>query len=219
MHPKFILMDRQRAWFPSCNVSWEEWFEGCVELRGPITDRLFDFWGAFWGRQGGGMEVPATLCDASDTRGGAFGEITVGGPAVPTRTKSSLISGVDLPPSATQTILLPSPHHRNPLTKQLPSTPLNTFLLALMATATGSIWMQTPNLTCGPVLVSLFIRILEHHDCFPKFSTSFVTRIPSVSNQKILNQVSYYQHPDPYRKLFSLPSAAVSTSQLSLLAG
>lgn len=154
MHPKFILMDRERAWFPSCNVTWEEWFEGCVELRGPITNKLFDFWTAFWGRKGGGMEVPGILSDVSDTGRGAFGEITLGGPAVPTRTKSSLISGVDLSPSTTQTILLPSPHHRGTFTTQTPSTPLNTFLLTLIATATGSIWMQTPNLTCGPVLVS-----------------------------------------------------------------
>ena len=156
MHPKFILMDRERAWFPSCNVSWEEWFEGCVELRGPITDGLFDFWSSFWGRQGGGMEVPGKLSDISDTGQGVFGEMNLGEPAVPTKTKSSLISEVDLSLSAMQTILLPSPHHQNPFTGQMPPTPLNTFLLSLIATATGSIWIQTPNLTCGPVLVSHF---------------------------------------------------------------
>jgi hypothetical protein len=158
-HPKFILMDRERAWFPSCNVSWEEWFEGCVELRGGITSKLYDFWNAFWGREGGGMTLPGSLFSTSDTGRGEFGEINLGGPAVPTRTRSGLLGRIDLPPSATQTLLLPSPHHRNPRfgflsTVQAPSTPLNVFILVLMATATRSIWMQTPNLTCSPVIVS-----------------------------------------------------------------
>lgn len=159
MHPKFILMDRERAWFPSCNVSWEEWFEGCVELRGGIATKLFDFWAAFWGRGGGGMELPEELFDVSNTGRGEFGEINLGGPAVPTRTRSGLLGRIDLSPSATQTLLLPSPHHRNPKFQflsgiQAPLTPLNMFILTLLATTARSVWIQTPNLTCGPVLVS-----------------------------------------------------------------
>jgi len=42
MHPKFVLVDRQRAFMPSCNVSWEEWFEGCIEMRGDIAGKLFE---------------------------------------------------------------------------------------------------------------------------------------------------------------------------------
>jgi hypothetical protein len=160
MHPKFILMDRERAWFPSCNVSWEEWFEGCIELQGEVTSKLFDFWTAFWGRDGGGMVLPSSLYDdASDTGRGKFGDITLGGPAVPTQTRSGLLGSINLPPSATETILLPSPHHCNPNFQfsssiKAPSTPLNVFILTLFATATQSIWMQTPNLTCRPVVVS-----------------------------------------------------------------
>ena len=39
MHPKFIIMDRQRLLLPSCNVSWEDWFEGCIETEGAIVER------------------------------------------------------------------------------------------------------------------------------------------------------------------------------------
>jgi len=47
MHPKFILLDRKVAFMPSFNVSWENWFEGCVEMRGGIVGKLFDFWSSF----------------------------------------------------------------------------------------------------------------------------------------------------------------------------
>lgn len=59
MHPKFILIDRKRAFMPSCNVSWEEWFEGCIEMEGDIVGKLFDFWKGFWGC--GGSQLPRDL--------------------------------------------------------------------------------------------------------------------------------------------------------------
>jgi hypothetical protein len=155
-------MDRERAWCPSCNVSWEGWLEGCVELRGGITSKLFVFWAAFWGREGGGMEVPSSLSGhATDTGGGKLGDITLGGPVVPTSTTSGLLGRIDLAPSTTQTILLPSPHHRNPRFQmsaaiQAPATPLNLFMLTLFASAISSIWILTPNLTCQPVVEALF---------------------------------------------------------------
>lgn len=39
MHPKFIIVDRRRAFVPSCNVSWEDWFEGCIDMDGAIVER------------------------------------------------------------------------------------------------------------------------------------------------------------------------------------
>jgi len=39
MHPKFIIVDRQRAFVPSCNVSWEDWFEGCIVTEGAIVGK------------------------------------------------------------------------------------------------------------------------------------------------------------------------------------
>ena len=61
MHPKFILIDRERLFMPSCNVSSEDWFEGCVEMRGDITKEVFDFWKGFWGK--GGSQVQKNLTD------------------------------------------------------------------------------------------------------------------------------------------------------------
>ncbi|KAG4427882.1 hypothetical protein IFR05_016636, partial [Cadophora sp. M221] len=59
MHPKFILVDRKLAFMPSCNVSWENWFEGCIEMKGDITEKLFDFWVSFWAQ--GKTNLPAFL--------------------------------------------------------------------------------------------------------------------------------------------------------------
>jgi phosphatidylserine/phosphatidylglycerophosphate/cardiolipin synthase-like enzyme len=54
---------------------------------------------------------------------------------------------------------LPSPHHRNPNFRlpwqkcaSPPQTPLNTELLSLFEHAQHSIFIQTPNITCPPVL-------------------------------------------------------------------
>ena len=166
MHSKFIIMDRERAWLPSCNVSWEEWFEGCIELRGEVTSKLFDFWAEFWGRRGGGMEVPPSLNnETSGTGRDKINDLSIGFPAVPTATESGLLGRIDLAPSRTSTILLPSPHRRHPNFQyssaiEVPPTPLNLFILTLFATAVSSIWIVTPNLTCRPVVVSPFLMSL-----------------------------------------------------------
>lgn len=52
MHPKFIIIDGKRAFLPSCNVSWENWFEGCIEVSGDVVTSLLRFWQHFWGRDG-----------------------------------------------------------------------------------------------------------------------------------------------------------------------
>jgi hypothetical protein len=66
MHPKFILMDRERAWMPSCNVSWENWFEGCIEVRGNVTNKIFEFWSSFWGAGVAGL-LPQLPMETSTT--------------------------------------------------------------------------------------------------------------------------------------------------------
>ncbi|KKF94845.1 cardiolipin synthetase [Ceratocystis platani] len=48
MHPKFLLVDRERAWMPSCNVSWESWFETCIEFEGPAVGALLAFHESVW---------------------------------------------------------------------------------------------------------------------------------------------------------------------------
>lgn len=151
MHPKFILVDRKIAFVPSCNVSWENWFEGCVEMRGRISDKLFDFWRAFWSR--GGADLPASLPKNTD--------IMLVQDFITPASKSILGLGTfsaDQPPIST--ILLPSPHHMNPcfslLRSSPPPTPLNLFLLRLFTHARRSIYIQTPNLTSFPMMSALF---------------------------------------------------------------
>jgi phosphatidylserine/phosphatidylglycerophosphate/cardiolipin synthase-like enzyme len=161
MHPKFILVDREIAFVPSCNVSWENWFEGCIEMRGDISLKLYDLWDAFWSRGGAGL--PALPSDTTPSDSMSLLEVS----------NLSLIKQISFPQdmSPTQTILLPSPHHANPRlnpfsTPTPPPTPLNTFILNILNTATKSIFIQTPNLTCIPLtsaLLSALKRGIDIH--------------------------------------------------------
>jgi phosphatidylserine/phosphatidylglycerophosphate/cardiolipin synthase-like enzyme len=155
MHPKFILIDRQMVWLPSCNVSWETWFEGCISFSGPLVDPFIDFWQNFWVRDG---QQNALQNGNSASRR----------PASPIQ---SLIqqdrplfgtahSGVDLQDMpAVYSVFLPSPNHMNPHFRlpfqqaaTPPPTPLNLFILELLHSASDSIYIQTPNLTSPPLI-------------------------------------------------------------------
>jgi hypothetical protein len=149
IHPKFILVDRKIAFTPSCNVSWENWFEGCIEIRGDVSLKLYDFWVAFWSRGGAGLPaIPPDMPEGKPT-------------LLPTDLEGSPLNQISLPQETPPipTILLPSPHHANPKLRLFssipPPTPLNTFLLHIINTATRSIFIQTPNLTCKPFISSL----------------------------------------------------------------
>lgn len=134
MHPKFVIIDRQRVLLPSCNLSWESWLECCLPLMGPIVNSFVRFWQHTWGGHEC-ADLPATPLSyqASST--------------VTTHTA----------------VFLPSPHHRNPNFRLLPSTsfapppptPLNVLLLHLFSRAQESIVLLTPNLTSPPVISAL----------------------------------------------------------------
>ncbi|EPE37081.1 Phospholipase D/nuclease [Glarea lozoyensis ATCC 20868] len=155
MHPKFILVDRKLAFMPSCNVSWEDWFEGCVEMRGEICGKLFGFWEAFWSR---GSPTLPQFRDENE-------EIDVGEETITSNTNSvkALLGHSKISHSTPiTTILLPSPHHQNPrfkphssTTPPVPPTPLNIFLLHILNSAQKDIYLQTPNLTAKPVIYAL----------------------------------------------------------------
>jgi phosphatidylserine/phosphatidylglycerophosphate/cardiolipin synthase-like enzyme len=153
MHPKFILVDRQLAFMLSCNVSWENWFEGYIKMRGEICEKLLNFWFAFWSR--GEAPLPLFSNSTSEPRAGNVPEIQ----------EHSEINRVSfsstIPPIPT--VLLPSPHRSNPNFRpfwlsppQVPPTPLNTFLLHIFATAKSNIFIQTPNVTSAPLIEALF---------------------------------------------------------------
>lgn len=134
MHPKFLIIDRRIALFPSCNLSHETWLECCLPLTGPIVASLFQFWYFTWGRS----DDPV-LHDIQ--------------PLVKLPHQHSLLQAG---------ILLPSPHHRFPNFRPFPlsapsapPTPLNNYLLDILSTAAHSLKILTPNLTSPPLLSAL----------------------------------------------------------------
>lgn len=157
IHPKFVVVDRKLAFLPSCNVSWEEWFEGCVELSGEIVQHFVRFWEEFWaeGEDLGRLSAitgseETTACSSSPS------------PALLTH-----LSPSQLPRTQTPTLFLPSPHHRNPHFHPLPfqshpdppPTPLNKFLLLAFASVKKTIQIQTPNLTSQPAIEALLAAL------------------------------------------------------------
>ncbi|OAQ66251.1 IQ calmodulin-binding motif protein [Pochonia chlamydosporia 170] len=169
MHPKYVIIDGCRAFVPSCNVSWERWFEGCVELEGDVVQTLMAFHQRVWGI----APDPSTAID--DGRGPRGSPLAQDGDTQTVDTansetgflpeddasaiKSLKLTGNDNIP----TILLPSSHHRNPRFSFFPflshsdppMTPLNAALLTLIANARRQITILTPNVTSWPVLNSL----------------------------------------------------------------
>ena len=151
MHPKFIVIDRKLVFLPSCNISWENWFEGCVELRGDIVANFLKFYEQFWTKGDGLHAIDISTDDASGPDTDRMG-------SSPNILHRSWINARAIP-----TIFLPSPHHKNPrfrptslLSPPLPPpTPLNLFLLTILDSARNSIFIQTPNLTSPPVLDTL----------------------------------------------------------------
>ena len=165
MHPKFVIVDRKRVFLPSCNVSWENWFEGCVTLhggkQGQVVPQFVKFWSHFWAR---GERLD------TDANGNAFeaeetGVVTDNEPEYSAKPESRLWSMNRLEQNCgwTPSLFLPSPHHQNPRFSLLPwrpclpppQTPLNTFILSAFESAKEYIYVQTPNLTSPPVLSAL----------------------------------------------------------------
>ena len=160
IHPKFVVIDRKLAFLPSCNVSWEEWFEGCVELSGPVVQKFVRFWEEFWANgEDHGRLLTITTADSEETA-----RLSSSSPSPSLLTH---LSHTQLPRTQTPTLFLPSPHHRDPNFHPLPfqsnpdppPTPLNTFLLLAFASAQRRIQIQTPNLTSQPAIEALLAAL------------------------------------------------------------
>lgn len=165
MHPKYIIIDRQRAFLPSCNLSWESWFEGCVEVDGPVVGKLVEFWRNFWGRNDL-PTLPATTPATTTYPRPIIEDLTSGSVLHESSTTIPLHLPL-LPGSDHSALLLPSPYHCNPQFRPFPlsaspppPTPLNALLAHIFNTARSSIFITTPNLTSPPVL-SLLLSALE----------------------------------------------------------
>ncbi|OAA51806.1 phospholipase D [Metarhizium rileyi] len=169
MHPKFVIIDGTSAFVPSCNVSWERWFEGCLALRGDLVQTLLAFHERVWGTGPG----QSSVIEAGEGRDGGLPVQEGDSRTVDTANSDTaflpedetsairslkIASTDDIP-----TILLPSSHHRNPRfslfpflsQSHLPMTPLNAALLTLFANARRQITILTPNVTSWPVLQAL----------------------------------------------------------------
>lgn len=158
MHPKFIIIDRQHAFVPSCNISWEAWLEGCVEISGPAIADLLAFYSGTWDKD---LDIRSRFPPPAEENGRRS---VVDPSAVPVTHYSHVF------PSSRDditTLILPSPHHRNPhfrpfpwqAAAPVPSTPLNVTLLRLFEEARHHIYVQTPNLTCAPVISALLAAL------------------------------------------------------------
>jgi len=157
MHPKFVIVDRQRAWLPSCNVSWEAWLEGCVEITGEAVGGLMTFYRDTWDRyldiSSHAAEHPNQIHNSVHhvPRAVSIGLTSVQSPA----RRFAALDG-----KVTPTVLLPSSHHQNPCYRPLPwsenpappATPLNGAIIRLLDMSEKSIYMQTPNLTSAVVI-------------------------------------------------------------------
>ncbi len=170
MHPKFVICDRERLFLPSCNVSWEEWFEGCIELRGEIVGQTLLFWESFWGRD---ETLPPLqpdlpqLVENEPSSASAFSPDPERGFPQPTNSQAPFetsLSSVGTVP----TIFLPSPHHQNPCFRPSPffssplsppPTPLTTFLLTVFGAAKRSIYIQSSNITSHPAIDAILAAL------------------------------------------------------------
>jgi phosphatidylserine/phosphatidylglycerophosphate/cardiolipin synthase-like enzyme len=168
MHPKFMIIDRKTVVLPSCNISWEEWFEGAMVLSGDIVDKFLEFYCKFWERRDELRSLDSSPSDAylkallssGRNRIPGLGDTTDYGKGHVT---SKCLSDFDVVAKDVPTIFLPSPHRRNPHFQpfasmdkmRVPPTPLNSFFLLLLEKAERSIRIQTPNLTSPPVLSAL----------------------------------------------------------------
>lgn len=162
MHPKFLIIDRQRGFAPSCNVSWEPWLEGCLELarsapRDDPIDGLLDFYCRVWDEH---LDLDVSLLAPQgvvvETATQQHFDAIIKSPA----DRLVRLSDIHVPSAAIE--WLPSWHRRNPAfcpfpwqTPKAPDTPLNKTLLRLFEQSSRSVYLQTPNLTAPPVLSAI----------------------------------------------------------------
>lgn len=164
MHPKFLIIDRQRAFIPSCNISWEVWLEGCVEIRGAALADLLAFYSSTWDRT---LDTRSGL-PASLEEGGSTSNRSGSQPQPePVVAHAHYVHAFPTTQADITTLILPSPHCRHPhfrpfpwqAAPPVPPTPLNSALLRLFDEARVSIYIQTPNLTSAPVISTLLAAL------------------------------------------------------------
>jgi phosphatidylserine/phosphatidylglycerophosphate/cardiolipin synthase-like enzyme len=218
IHPKFVIIDRKRAFLPSCNVSWEEWFEGCLELSGPVIGQFLRFWEEFWADDPDrGLSSTAATVSHENTD-------------IKSQNLPGLLHHHNFTPApSVQTLFLPSPHHRNPRISlpwqsaaAAPSTPLNIFLLQAFDSARSYIYIQTPNVTSERL--QLLEQIITAGTTSPRCVSKLIAQHEALANTRSADiedaaalrlgklKVSYYKprdgqeasHDEPVQSHFKL---------------
>ncbi|KAJ9133833.1 Phospholipase D/nuclease [Pleurostoma richardsiae] len=172
MHPKFLVVDRRRAFIPSCNVSWESWLEGCLEISSPpagpdAVGGLLEFYRRTW-EKGLCHAIPGVAASSASAAGDATGrtdEPSHVGVAAIVSPAQVTVSLSELEPVTT--VWLPSSHHCNPQFRPFPwqtavsppATPLNVALLQLLETAQRDVFIETPNLTAAPAITAILCAL------------------------------------------------------------
>lgn len=157
LHSKYLIIDREKVFLPSCNVSWQDWYECGIGFEGPVVRHVFDFWRDVWKPPGQAdwrprkREEPGSLLDAIDAH------------HVPAPRRRDL-----------QTTLLPHPHNSSLgqalwlLPKQAkpapPPTPLNLTLLHLITNAKAEVIILTPNFTSQQPFAAVCFALLNGVD-------------------------------------------------------
>lgn len=160
MHPKFLIVDREHTFLPSCNISWEPWLEDCVHVKGDATQRVLQFYSTTWGDDLPSIPRSDGAVEQADGADGpeVSGEMDRNGPGSTCVRFKNSNSLPDIP-----TATLPSSHHRDPNFRPffwqscapMPKTPLNLTTIQLLGLAQSQIYIQTPNITAEPVLEAL----------------------------------------------------------------
>lgn len=147
LHSKYLIVDRQTVFLPSCNVSWEDWYECAVGFQGPIVQHVFDFWKGIW--------RPVGLRDLTHDASVYGNELLI---TIPDG-KFEMFSK-----QLFKTTLLPHPHDsslRQALwffpsrVAPLPRTPLNETLIYLITHAKDEVILLTPNFTSQSVFTAI----------------------------------------------------------------
>ncbi|QSZ34592.1 hypothetical protein DSL72_006186 [Monilinia vaccinii-corymbosi] len=213
LHGKYIIQDERRVWFPSCNVSWEAWGEGCIgfEGGGGLVSDLKGYWSRIWDGDGT-MGIPEII---GTTR---MAERSREGPMEMGDRDASLLASIDLShlPADTETLLLPHTHSRyNPFSvifhpnAKTPITPLNTFLLSHISTAKSSIKIYTPNLTYKPIINALF-EALSRGVHVRIVASRNLMRLEQLVTAGTLTEWEVWKMRRRYRRLASPPPTSTS---------
>lgn len=168
IHSKYVIVDREVAIFPSCNVSWERWFEVAISLQGPLVGHLLAFHTEFW--DNGSPLALIHPTEANNETSSLVPKISAVDASAETAVFNHIRPSTTLLPSPHTSALLPN--HLRPgsifghlpcfpgTSHTFPSTALLNTTHHLLFTAKSSITMLTPNLT-EPVVIEDLIQAME----------------------------------------------------------